>query len=153
MGRHCYVLLRLRRDVPIRRRGHVPLRRLGDVPPRRHWVFHLRRTCDVAGTHKDTSLRRRQDVLLPDGDSPHFCNLNFKFFNLESFWNSLSEIFLSARTVTSIMIHIFSSDFFIVLFGSFASMFLSVLIVKSHKMVNSVLSITDCCICSYYFSV
>ena len=58
MGRRCYVLLRRRHDVPIRRRGDVPLRRLGDVPPRRRWVFHLRRTYDVAGTYRQTSLRR-----------------------------------------------------------------------------------------------
>ena len=48
MGRRCYVLLRRRYDVPIRRRGDVPLRHLGDVPMRRRWVFHLRRTYDVA---------------------------------------------------------------------------------------------------------
>ena len=32
---------------------------------RRRWVFHLRRTCDVAGTYRETPLRRRYDVLLP----------------------------------------------------------------------------------------
>ena len=58
MRRRCYVLLRRRHDVPIRRRGDVPLRRFGDVPPRRRWVFHLRRTYDVAGTYRETSLRR-----------------------------------------------------------------------------------------------
>ena len=58
MGRHCYVLLR-RQDDPIRCRG--------DVPPRRRWVFHLRRTCDVAGTYKEMSLRRRHNVSLPGG--------------------------------------------------------------------------------------
>ena len=67
MGRRCYVLLRRRHDVPIRRRGDVPLRRLGDVPTRRRWVFHLGRTCDVAGTYRKTSLRGRYDVLLPGG--------------------------------------------------------------------------------------
>ena len=30
-------------------------------------VFHLRRTCDVTGTYKETSLRHRHDVLLPGG--------------------------------------------------------------------------------------
>ena len=50
MGRRCYVLLRRRYDVPIRCRSDAPLRRLGNVPSRRRWVFHLRRTCDVAGT-------------------------------------------------------------------------------------------------------
>ena len=54
MGRRCYVLLRHRHEVPIRRRGDVPLRRLGDLPPRRRWVFHLRRTCHVAGTYRET---------------------------------------------------------------------------------------------------
>ena len=62
-GRHCYVLLRRRYDVPIRRRRDAPLRRLGDVPSRRCWVFHLRRTCDVAGRTE----RRRHDVFIPGG--------------------------------------------------------------------------------------
>ena len=67
MRRCCYVLLRRRHDVPIRCRGDVPLRHLNDVPSRRRWVFHLRRIRDVAGTYRETSLRRRNDVLLPDG--------------------------------------------------------------------------------------
>ena len=67
MGRRCYVLLRRHYDVPIRRRGDAPLRRLGDVPSRRCWVFHLRRTCGVTGTYRETSLRRRHVVLMPDG--------------------------------------------------------------------------------------
>ena len=61
MGRRSYVLLRRRYDVPIRRRGDVPLIRLGDVSTRRCWVFHLRRTCDVAGTYREMSLRRCHD--------------------------------------------------------------------------------------------
>ena len=65
-GRH-YVPMGRHHDIPIRRREDVPLRRLGDVPLRRHWVFHLRRTCDVTGTYRETSLRRRYDVLLPGG--------------------------------------------------------------------------------------
>ena len=67
MGRRCYVLLRRRYDVPIRRRGDAPLRRLGEVPSRRRWVFHLRRICDVTGTYRETSLRRRHEVLMPGG--------------------------------------------------------------------------------------
>ena len=67
MGRRCYVLLRRRYDVPIRCRGDTPLRRLGDIPSRLRWVFHLRRTCDVTGTYRKTSLRRHQDVLMPGG--------------------------------------------------------------------------------------
>ena len=50
MGRHYYVLLRDRYDVPIRLCGEVLLRRLGNAPSRRCWMFHLRRT--------STSLRR-----------------------------------------------------------------------------------------------
>ena len=69
VGRRCYVLLRRRYDVPIRRRRDAPLRRPGDVPSRRRWLFHLRRTCDVAGTYRETSLRRRHDVLMPGGKS------------------------------------------------------------------------------------
>ena len=67
MGRRYYVLLRCRYDVPIRRRRDAPLRRLGDVLSRRRWVFHLRRICDVAGTYRETSLRRRHNVLMPGG--------------------------------------------------------------------------------------
>ena len=59
MGRRYYILLRSRHNIPIRR--------LGDVPPRRRWMFHLRLTYDVAGTHRKTSLRRRHDVMLPEG--------------------------------------------------------------------------------------
>ena len=67
MGRRHYVPLRRRHDIPIRRREDVPLRRLGDVPLRRHWVFQLRYTYRVAGTYKETSLRRRHVVSLPGG--------------------------------------------------------------------------------------
>ena len=67
VGRRCYVLLRRRYDVPIRRRRDAPLRRLGDVPSRHHWVFHLRRTCDVTEMYRETSLRRRHDVLMLGG--------------------------------------------------------------------------------------
>ena len=52
----------------MRRREDVPLRRLGDVPLRRRWVFHLRWTCNVSGTYRETSLRRHYDVLLPGGE-------------------------------------------------------------------------------------
>ena len=68
MGRRCYVLLRRYYDVPIRRCRDAPLRGLGDVPSRRRWVFHLRRTCDVTGTYRETSLRRRHDVLMSCGE-------------------------------------------------------------------------------------
>ena len=81
MGRRCYVLLRRRYDVPIRRRRDAPLRRLHDVPPRRRWVFHLRRTCDVAGTYRETSLRRRYDVLLLGGKAFLILNFTFQFNN------------------------------------------------------------------------
>ena len=67
MGRRYYILLRRNHDIPIKRRGDVPLRRLGDVPPRCRWLFYLRRTCDVTETYRETSLRRRRDVLLPGG--------------------------------------------------------------------------------------
>ena len=58
------VLLRRRYDISIKRHGGLPLRRLGDVPSRRSWVFHLRRTYNVAGTYRDMSLQRH-NVLLP----------------------------------------------------------------------------------------
>ena len=65
MGRHHYVPLRRRHIIPIRRHEDVPLRRFGDVPLRLRWVFHLRRTCNVAGTYKETLFRRHHDVSLP----------------------------------------------------------------------------------------
>ena len=49
----CYVLLRHRHYVPIRCRGDVTVGRLGDFPSRRGWVFHLRRTCNVAGMYRE----------------------------------------------------------------------------------------------------
>ena len=70
---------------------------------------------------------------------------------LGSFWNSLREIYLSIRTVTSIMIPVFSSKFFIEMSGRFASIFLSVLIVKSQSIVTSVLSVTGYVVYSYHF--
>ena len=72
MGRRHYVPLRRRHDIPIRRREDVSLRRLGDVPLRRRWVFHLRLTCDVAGTYREMSLRHPHDVLLPGGTANIF---------------------------------------------------------------------------------
>ena len=67
MGRRHYVPMRRHHVIPIRRHEDVALRRLGDVLLRPRWVFHLRRTCDVTGTYKETSLRRLHDVLLPGG--------------------------------------------------------------------------------------
>ena len=79
--------MRRRGYVPLRCLGDVPLRCLSDVPPRRHWVFHLRRTSEVAGTYKETSLRRPHEVLLPGENLlnyhlAHFCNIttNFQMF-------------------------------------------------------------------------
>ena len=68
IGRRHYASLRRRHDIPIRRREDIPLGRLGDIPLRCCWVFHLRRTCDVAGTYRETSFLRRHDVLLPGGN-------------------------------------------------------------------------------------
>ena len=67
MRRCRYVLLRSHHDVPIKCCGDISLRRLDDVSSRRRWVFHLRCTCDIAGTYREMSLWRRHDVLLPVG--------------------------------------------------------------------------------------
>ena len=72
IGRGHYVPIRSHHDIPIRRREDVPLRRLGDVPLRRRWVFHLRRTCDVTETYRETSLQRRHDVLIPGGQELYY---------------------------------------------------------------------------------
>ena len=73
MSRRHYVSLRLRHDIANWRSEDVPLRRFGDVPLRRHWAFHLRRTCDVAGTYRKTSLWPRHDVLFPGAFAPSIC--------------------------------------------------------------------------------
>ena len=54
---------------------------------------------------------------------------------------------------TCIDINVFSLKRFIITSGWFASIFLSVFIVKSHRFVTSVLSVTDCSTCSYHFFV
>ena len=79
MGRCHYVSKRRRHDIPIRRREDVPLRLLGNVPLRRRWVFYLRRTCDVTGTYKETSLRRRHDVLFPGRYIYILCNYTYTY--------------------------------------------------------------------------
>ena len=76
----------------------APLRRFGDVPLRRRWVFHLGRSWDVTGTYRETSLRRRHDVLMPGGkvlDACSACALDkaWNFANLD--W----ELFLIAHYV------------------------------------------------------
>ena len=107
-----YVLLRRRHDVPIRRREDVPLRRLGEVPLRRHWVFHFRRTCDVAGTYRETSLQCRHDVLLPGGNKALFSLwfLQITNFNWIKMWRRsqllenyefwISQIFEKKKNLT-----------------------------------------------------
>ena len=81
VGCRCYVLLRRRYDVPIRLRREAPQTCLGNVPSRRRCVFHLRRTCDVAGTYREMSLRRRHNVLMPGGLS-NFDSLSLSFFSI-----------------------------------------------------------------------
>ena len=87
MGPHCYVLLRHRYNIPIRHCGDVPLSRLGDVPSRRCWVFHLRRTYDVAETCRETSLRRCHDVLMPGEET---ATTDPKWH-----WNDCSQVMLA----------------------------------------------------------
>ena len=77
MGRHHYAPLRSCHEIPIRRREEVPLRRLGDVPLRCRSVFHLRRTCQVAGTNREMSLRCCH-ILLPGGI---ICWISFRKFS------------------------------------------------------------------------
>ena len=71
MGLRCYLILRCRQDVPIRCPEDVPQRSLDDITPRRRWWFHLRCTWDVAGTCRETSLWRHNNVLLPVGKTDH----------------------------------------------------------------------------------
>ena len=84
---------------------------------------------------------------------PPFCNLNFKIFLFRKALELFEKICLSAGNATSIMIHVFSSKVFIVMSIRFAFIFLSVLIVKSHKIVTSALSVTAGGVCSYHFFV
>ena len=63
------------------------------VPSRRRWVFHLRRTCDIAGTYRETSLRRRDDVLLTLGLELifwiYYCCIIFFGFSMHSKYRDL----------------------------------------------------------------
>ena len=77
----------------------------------------------------------------------------WRYLYLESAWNSLREILLSYETVTSFMIQVFAFEFFIVMSGRFASIYLFVLIMKSHRVFTSVLFVASCGLCSCYFSV
>ena len=79
MRRRHDLPMRRHHDIPIRRREDVPLRRPGDVPLRHHWMFHLRRSCDVTGKYRETSLRRRHDVLLPGGNFLFYFDFCIKF--------------------------------------------------------------------------
>ena len=74
MGHRCYVFLRRRYDVPGKCRRDVPLRCLGGAPQRRRWLFRLRRTCDIAGTYREMSLRCRYEVLLLVGSKFRQCD-------------------------------------------------------------------------------
>ena len=85
MGRHYYVPLRRRHNIPIRRREDELLRRLGDVPLRGRCVFHLRRTCNVAGTYRETSLRRPHGVLLSDEMCAYLSKRQFLISSLTGF--------------------------------------------------------------------
>ena len=96
---HCYVLLRRHHEVLIRHGGDIPLRRIGDAPWRRCWVFHLRCICDVAGTYRETFLRRRYYVLLPGGvklvrnsiKSKFTCNVWGIVFDGKGSWSFVND--------------------------------------------------------------
>ena len=103
MGLRHYVSLRRRHDIPLRLCEDVPLRHLGDVPLRQCWMFHLRRTCDVTGTYKKMSLRRRHDV---------FCRVGLLFlieffiyqflkniFNVFQVWFNFIGVFLTDKVL------------------------------------------------------
>ena len=63
------------------------------------WVFRLRRICDVAGTYKETSLRRRHNILLPGGRLPYFAIFHQKLQNIYS-----AELLSSERFFYSIFL-------------------------------------------------
>ena len=60
-GCHNKITWKRSRDLLTRCHEFVTSKRGGNV------VFHLRRTCDVAGKYRETLLRRRHNVLLPGG--------------------------------------------------------------------------------------
>ena len=67
MERCHNVPLRRHHDILRRRHGDVQMRCFDHVPLRCCWVFHLKRTCDVAGTYRGTLLRCCHDILLLGG--------------------------------------------------------------------------------------
>ena len=106
MGRRYYIPLRRRHDIPIRSRKDVPLRHLGDVPLRRHWVFHLRHTCDVAGTYRETSLRHHHNVVLPGGRYLSLLkrNLSRQFpMNQQVLYSVSNDVFQKIKPIYSIL--------------------------------------------------
>ena len=101
-------------------------------------------------------VTRRAPIIIETGlvlNFHIFVTSIWRYLYLESARNSLREILLSDKTVTSFMIRVFAFEFFIVMSSRFASIYLFVLIMKSHRIVTSVLFITSCGLCSYYFSV
>ena len=97
--RHCcYALLRCRHDVQIRCCGDVPPRHHNNIPLRRRWVFHLRRTRDVAGTYREMSLRCCHNVLLLGGN-----RTNLKYCQ-KNHWNKLFKIFHCFAPFTSLTV-------------------------------------------------
>ena len=77
----------------------------------------------------------------------------YRSLYLERFWNTLRDIFLSAGTLTSVMMHVFSLSLLIVTSGQYAFIFLSVLIMNYHRIVSSALCVTGYGECLYHFSV
>ena len=119
MGRRHYVPMGRHHDIPIRRREDVPLRR--------HWVFHLRRTCDVTGTYRETSLRRRHDVLLPGGQQLHvkpkyihtYINSGNNFVLLVLLLKMHINIFLAWRDLRAVIRKCSSKQVFLKTFSNF----------------------------------
>ena len=86
MGRRHYVPMKRHHDISVRRREDLPLTCFRDVPLKRCWVFHLRHTCDVTETYRETSLRRRHDVLLLGGLFHFHYASNWKLKGLQIYW-------------------------------------------------------------------
>ena len=87
--------------------------------------------------------------------------LSFKIFvtsisrslYLESFWNSLREIFFICWKCNIYHDACIFFEICYLMSGRFASIFLSALIVKSLRIVTSVFSVTGCGVSPYHFSV
>ena len=92
MGCRYYFALRRRENISIWHCRDVPLTHLGGVPTRRRWLFHLRHTCSVAGTYRETLLWCRHNVFCWVGTNSFVLAPFYSFFGLVQVYSLASNL-------------------------------------------------------------